>query len=34
VLINDNRRHVNLVMCEADYRALKREIGNSEPALQ
>jgi hypothetical protein len=30
-LIDDNTGHVNVVMCEADYRALKRGIGHLPP---
>jgi hypothetical protein len=33
-LIDDNRGHVNLVVCESDYRALKRGIHNLPPGLQ
>jgi hypothetical protein len=33
-LIDDNRRHVNVVVCEADYRTLKRGIGNWLPGVQ
>jgi hypothetical protein len=33
-LIDDNKRHVNVVICESDYRALKREIGNLKPPVQ
>lgn len=33
-LIDDNKRHVNLVVCEADYRALKRGIENLSPGVQ
>ena len=33
-LIDDNRRHVNVVVCEADYRALKRGIENLPPGMQ
>jgi hypothetical protein len=33
-LIEDNTRHVNVVVCEADYRALKRGIGSLLPGLQ
>jgi hypothetical protein len=33
-LIEDNRRHVNVVVCEEDYRALKRGIGNLGPGVQ
>jgi len=30
-LITDNRRHVNVVVCESDYRALKRGIEHLTP---
>ena len=30
-LIDDNAGHVNVVVCEADYRALKRGIGHLPP---
>jgi hypothetical protein len=33
-LIDDNTGHVNLVVCEADYKALKRGIEHLPPALQ
>jgi hypothetical protein len=33
-LIDDNKRHVNVVVCESDYRALKRGIGNLGPGMQ
>ena len=33
-LIDDNPRHVNVVVTEVDYRALKRGIGHSPPPLQ
>jgi hypothetical protein len=33
-LIDDNRRHINVVMCEDDYHALKGGIGNLPPPLQ
>jgi len=33
-LIDDNRRHVNVVVCEEDYRALKRGIEYLLPAAQ
>jgi hypothetical protein len=33
-LIEDNRRHVNIVVCEADYHALKRGIEHLSPPLQ
>jgi hypothetical protein len=33
-LIDDNQRHVNLVVCDVDNRALKRGIGNLLPPLQ
>jgi hypothetical protein len=33
-LIDDNKRHVNVVVCESDYRALKRGIGNLKPPMQ
>jgi hypothetical protein len=33
-LIDDNKGHVNLVVCESDYLALKRGIENLPPALQ
>jgi hypothetical protein len=32
-LIEDNRRHVNVVVCESDYRALKRGIENLAPGV-
>jgi hypothetical protein len=33
-LIDDNKGHANLVVCESDYRALKRGIHNLPPGLQ
>jgi hypothetical protein len=33
-LIDKNKRHVNVVACEADYRALKRGIEHLPPPLQ
>jgi hypothetical protein len=33
-LIDDNERHVNVVVCESDYRALKRGIEYLPPAVQ
>jgi hypothetical protein len=33
-LIDKNKRHVNVVVCEEDYRALKRGIEHLPPALQ
>jgi len=33
-LIDDNAGHVNVVVCEADYRALKRGIGHLAPPPQ
>jgi hypothetical protein len=33
-LIDDNKRHVNLVVCETDYRALKRGIEHLPPGVQ
>jgi hypothetical protein len=33
-LIDDNQLHVNVVVCDEDYRALKRGIGNLAPGLQ
>jgi hypothetical protein len=33
-LIDDNRRHVNVVVCESDYRTLKRGIENLGPGVQ
>ena len=33
-LIDDNNGHVNVVVCEADYRALKRGIGHLAPPPQ
>ena len=33
-LIDDNTGHVNVVVCEADYRALKRGIGHLPPPTQ
>ena len=33
-LIDDNRGHVNVVVCESDYRALKRGIEHLPPPLQ
>jgi hypothetical protein len=33
-LIDKNKRHVNVVVCESDYRALKRGIEHLPPPLQ
>ena len=33
-LIDDNARHVNIVVCETDYKALKRGIQHLPPAVQ
>ena len=33
-LIDDNTGHVNVVVCEADYRALKRGIEHLPPPTQ
>jgi hypothetical protein len=33
-LIDDNERHVNVVVCESDYRALKRGIEHLAPGVQ
>jgi hypothetical protein len=33
-LINKNQGHVNVVVCETDYRALKRGITHLQPAAQ
>ena len=33
-LIDDNSGHVNVVVCEADYRALKRGIEFLQPPVQ
>ena len=33
-LIDDNAGHVNVVVCEPDYRALKRGIGHLAPPPQ
>jgi hypothetical protein len=33
-LIDDNTEHVNIVVCEADYKALKRGIQHLPPAVQ
>ena len=33
-LIDDNTGHVNIVVCEADYQALKRGIEHLPPPLQ
>jgi hypothetical protein len=33
-LIDKNKRHVNVVVCESDYRALKRGIERLPPVLQ
>jgi hypothetical protein len=33
-LIDKNKRHVNVVVCESDYRALKRGIEHLPPAVQ
>jgi hypothetical protein len=33
-LIDENERHVNVVVCESDYRALKLGIENLPPGVQ
>jgi len=33
-LVDDNTDHVNLLVCETDYKALKRGIENLPPAVQ
>jgi hypothetical protein len=33
-LIDDNTGHVNIVVCETDYNALKRGIEHLPPAVQ
>jgi len=33
-LIDDNTGHVNILVCEADYKALKRGIEHLPPAVQ
>jgi hypothetical protein len=33
-LIDDNTGHVNIVVCETDYKALKRGIENLPPPVQ
>jgi hypothetical protein len=33
-LIDNNDRHVNVIICESDYRALKRGIENLPAPLQ
>ena len=33
-LIDNNKRHVNVVVCESDYRALKLGIEHLVPAVQ
>ena len=33
-LIDNNDRHVNVIVCESDYRALKRGIEHLPPPLQ
>jgi hypothetical protein len=33
-LIDNNKRHVNVVVCESDYRALKLGIQNLIPGVQ
>jgi hypothetical protein len=33
-LIDKNERHLNIVVCESDYRALKRGIKHLQPPLQ
>ena len=33
-LIDKNERHVNVIVCESDYRALKRGIAHLPPPLQ
>jgi hypothetical protein len=34
MLIDDNKRHVNVIVCESDYRALKRGIEHLPPPMQ
>jgi hypothetical protein len=33
-LIDKNERHVNVIVCETDYRALKRGIEHLPPGVQ
>jgi hypothetical protein len=33
-LIDENERHLSVVVCERDYRALKSGIGNLAPPIQ
>ena len=33
-LLDDNKGHVNLIVCESDYKALKRGIEHLPPPLQ
>jgi hypothetical protein len=33
-LIDDNRGHMNVIVCESDFRALKRGIENVVPLVQ
>jgi hypothetical protein len=33
-LIDKNKRHVNIVVCDSDYRALKRGIEHLPPGVQ
>jgi hypothetical protein len=33
-LVDDNKLHVNLVVCEEDYRALKKGIERLAPGVQ
>jgi hypothetical protein len=33
-LIDNNDRHVNVIVCESDYRALRRGIEHLPPPLQ
>ena len=33
-LIDDNTGHVDVIVCEADYKALKRGIEHLPPAVQ
>ena len=33
-LIDNNERHVNVIVCESDYRALKRGIEHLPPGMQ
>jgi hypothetical protein len=33
-LIDNNERHVNVIVCESDYRALKRGIEDLPPGMQ